>query len=146
MLIYFHIDMNTNCPPTCPPTRCSIICLSRVNVDFPGSDSTPPPITKMSPVSNKFEGIPQQQRYQTGTFRAKRCRRFRVSHAELELSFSQQHFEQHKVDPRPEGSSQTTSERYALCPLSFLFQRFHKLILTPTSKDPNGCVHARHSE
>uniref|UniRef100_A0A3Q0SWK6 ArfGAP with SH3 domain, ankyrin repeat and PH domain 1 n=1 Tax=Amphilophus citrinellus TaxID=61819 RepID=A0A3Q0SWK6_AMPCI len=26
-----------------------------------GSDSTPPPITKMSPVSNKFEGIPQQQ-------------------------------------------------------------------------------------
>ncbi|XP_075903766.1 arf-GAP with SH3 domain, ANK repeat and PH domain-containing protein 1 isoform X3 [Nelusetta ayraudi] len=25
------------------------------------SDSTPPPITKMSPVSNKFEGIPQQQ-------------------------------------------------------------------------------------
>ncbi|XP_035981190.1 arf-GAP with SH3 domain, ANK repeat and PH domain-containing protein 1 isoform X5 [Fundulus heteroclitus] len=26
-----------------------------------GSDSTPPPISKMSPVSNKFEGIPQQQ-------------------------------------------------------------------------------------
>ncbi|XP_031615599.2 arf-GAP with SH3 domain, ANK repeat and PH domain-containing protein 1 isoform X3 [Oreochromis aureus] len=26
-----------------------------------GSDSTPPPVTKMSPVSNKFEGIPQQQ-------------------------------------------------------------------------------------
>ncbi|XP_061821290.1 arf-GAP with SH3 domain, ANK repeat and PH domain-containing protein 1 isoform X1 [Nerophis lumbriciformis] len=26
-----------------------------------GSDSTPPPINKMSPVSNKFEGIPQQQ-------------------------------------------------------------------------------------
>uniref|UniRef100_A0A8C5H3N8 ArfGAP with SH3 domain, ankyrin repeat and PH domain 1b n=1 Tax=Gouania willdenowi TaxID=441366 RepID=A0A8C5H3N8_GOUWI len=26
-----------------------------------GSDSTPPSITKMSPVSNKFEGIPQQQ-------------------------------------------------------------------------------------
>ncbi|XP_072307144.1 arf-GAP with SH3 domain, ANK repeat and PH domain-containing protein 1 isoform X2 [Eucyclogobius newberryi] len=26
-----------------------------------GSDSTPPPITKMSPVSNKFEGIPQPQ-------------------------------------------------------------------------------------
>ncbi|XP_076744331.1 arf-GAP with SH3 domain, ANK repeat and PH domain-containing protein 1 isoform X3 [Maylandia zebra] len=25
------------------------------------SDSTPPPVTKMSPVSNKFEGIPQQQ-------------------------------------------------------------------------------------
>ncbi|XP_035981188.1 arf-GAP with SH3 domain, ANK repeat and PH domain-containing protein 1 isoform X3 [Fundulus heteroclitus] len=25
------------------------------------SDSTPPPISKMSPVSNKFEGIPQQQ-------------------------------------------------------------------------------------
>ncbi|XP_074549403.1 arf-GAP with SH3 domain, ANK repeat and PH domain-containing protein 1 isoform X5 [Halichoeres trimaculatus] len=26
-----------------------------------GSDSTPPPVSKMSPVSNKFEGIPQQQ-------------------------------------------------------------------------------------
>ncbi|XP_061661377.1 arf-GAP with SH3 domain, ANK repeat and PH domain-containing protein 1 isoform X1 [Syngnathoides biaculeatus] len=26
-----------------------------------GSDSTPPPVNKMSPVSNKFEGIPQQQ-------------------------------------------------------------------------------------
>ncbi|XP_053716189.1 arf-GAP with SH3 domain, ANK repeat and PH domain-containing protein 1 isoform X3 [Synchiropus splendidus] len=26
-----------------------------------GSDSTPPPVTKMSPVSNKFEGIPHQQ-------------------------------------------------------------------------------------
>ncbi|XP_061877353.1 arf-GAP with SH3 domain, ANK repeat and PH domain-containing protein 1 isoform X3 [Entelurus aequoreus] len=26
-----------------------------------GSDSTPPPINKMSPISNKFEGIPQQQ-------------------------------------------------------------------------------------
>lgn len=26
-----------------------------------GSDSTPPPVTKMSPISNKFEGIPQQQ-------------------------------------------------------------------------------------
>uniref|UniRef100_A0A3P9KFL5 ArfGAP with SH3 domain, ankyrin repeat and PH domain 1b n=1 Tax=Oryzias latipes TaxID=8090 RepID=A0A3P9KFL5_ORYLA len=26
-----------------------------------GSDSTPPPASKMSPVSNKFEGIPQQQ-------------------------------------------------------------------------------------
>ncbi|KAM3860579.1 arf-GAP with SH3 domain, ANK repeat and PH domain-containing protein 1 isoform 3-T3 [Diretmus argenteus] len=26
-----------------------------------GSDSTPPPISKMSPISNKFEGIPQQQ-------------------------------------------------------------------------------------
>ncbi|KAM4543920.1 arf-GAP with SH3 domain, ANK repeat and PH domain-containing protein 1 isoform 3-T3 [Fundulus diaphanus] len=26
-----------------------------------GSDSIPPPISKMSPVSNKFEGIPQQQ-------------------------------------------------------------------------------------
>ncbi|XP_077364657.1 arf-GAP with SH3 domain, ANK repeat and PH domain-containing protein 1 isoform X1 [Festucalex cinctus] len=28
---------------------------------FGGSDSTPPPVNKMSPVSNKFEGIPQQQ-------------------------------------------------------------------------------------
>ncbi|XP_031440005.1 arf-GAP with SH3 domain, ANK repeat and PH domain-containing protein 1 isoform X4 [Clupea harengus] len=27
----------------------------------PGSDSTPPPISKMSPLSNKFEGIPQEQ-------------------------------------------------------------------------------------
>nr|XP_040023421.1 arf-GAP with SH3 domain, ANK repeat and PH domain-containing protein 1 isoform X6 [Gasterosteus aculeatus aculeatus] len=26
-----------------------------------GSDSTPPPVNKMSPISNKFEGIPQQQ-------------------------------------------------------------------------------------
>ncbi|XP_069552466.1 arf-GAP with SH3 domain, ANK repeat and PH domain-containing protein 1 isoform X2 [Brachyistius frenatus] len=26
-----------------------------------GSDSTPPPVSKMSPISNKFEGIPQQQ-------------------------------------------------------------------------------------
>ncbi|KAM3860577.1 arf-GAP with SH3 domain, ANK repeat and PH domain-containing protein 1 isoform 1-T1 [Diretmus argenteus] len=26
-----------------------------------GCDSTPPPISKMSPISNKFEGIPQQQ-------------------------------------------------------------------------------------
>nr|XP_020475452.1 arf-GAP with SH3 domain, ANK repeat and PH domain-containing protein 1 isoform X3 [Monopterus albus] len=30
-------------------------------VPHTGSDSTPPPVTKMSPVSNKFEGIPQQQ-------------------------------------------------------------------------------------
>uniref|UniRef100_A0A674CAR3 ArfGAP with SH3 domain, ankyrin repeat and PH domain 1 n=1 Tax=Salmo trutta TaxID=8032 RepID=A0A674CAR3_SALTR len=28
-----------------------------------GSDSIPPPANKMSPLSNKFEGIPQQQRY-----------------------------------------------------------------------------------
>ncbi|XP_075903765.1 arf-GAP with SH3 domain, ANK repeat and PH domain-containing protein 1 isoform X2 [Nelusetta ayraudi] len=32
-----------------------------------GSDSTPPPITKMSPVSNKFEGIPQQQSTSSNT-------------------------------------------------------------------------------
>ncbi|XP_075903767.1 arf-GAP with SH3 domain, ANK repeat and PH domain-containing protein 1 isoform X4 [Nelusetta ayraudi] len=31
------------------------------------SDSTPPPITKMSPVSNKFEGIPQQQSTSSNT-------------------------------------------------------------------------------
>lgn len=35
-----------------------------INVNILGSDSTPPPVSKMSPVSNKFEGIPQQQRYQ----------------------------------------------------------------------------------
>lgn len=27
-----------------------------------GSDSTPPPINKMSPITNRFEGILQQQR------------------------------------------------------------------------------------
>ncbi|KAM3860580.1 arf-GAP with SH3 domain, ANK repeat and PH domain-containing protein 1 isoform 4-T4 [Diretmus argenteus] len=32
-----------------------------VVVNISGSDSTPPPISKMSPISNKFEGIPQQQ-------------------------------------------------------------------------------------
>ncbi|KAG7231184.1 hypothetical protein INR49_012015 [Caranx melampygus] len=32
-----------------------------INIDISGSDSTPPPVSKMSPVSNKFEGIPQQQ-------------------------------------------------------------------------------------
>ncbi|XP_029698370.1 arf-GAP with SH3 domain, ANK repeat and PH domain-containing protein 1 isoform X7 [Takifugu rubripes] len=32
-----------------------------------GSDSTPPPVSKMSPVSNKFEGIPQQQSTSSNT-------------------------------------------------------------------------------
>ncbi|XP_029698368.1 arf-GAP with SH3 domain, ANK repeat and PH domain-containing protein 1 isoform X5 [Takifugu rubripes] len=31
------------------------------------SDSTPPPVSKMSPVSNKFEGIPQQQSTSSNT-------------------------------------------------------------------------------
>uniref|UniRef100_A0A8C1RDU2 ArfGAP with SH3 domain, ankyrin repeat and PH domain 1b n=1 Tax=Cyprinus carpio TaxID=7962 RepID=A0A8C1RDU2_CYPCA len=30
-----------------------------------GSDSTPPPVNKMSPVTNRFEGIPQQQSFNT---------------------------------------------------------------------------------
>lgn len=37
-------------------------------VNILGSDSTPPPVTKMSPISNKFEGIPQQQRYYISSF------------------------------------------------------------------------------
>jgi len=43
-----------------------MICVL-INVDVLGSDSTPPPVSKMSPVSNKFEGIPQQQRYKKKT-------------------------------------------------------------------------------
>ncbi|XP_023264099.1 arf-GAP with SH3 domain, ANK repeat and PH domain-containing protein 1-like isoform X4 [Seriola lalandi dorsalis] len=34
---------------------------TRPYISILGSDSTPPPVSKMSPVSNKFEGIPQQQ-------------------------------------------------------------------------------------
>lgn len=47
------------------PARCRGWVLSNgfVVVIILGSDSTPPPASKMSPVSNKFEGIPQQQRY-----------------------------------------------------------------------------------
>ncbi|XP_061661378.1 arf-GAP with SH3 domain, ANK repeat and PH domain-containing protein 1 isoform X2 [Syngnathoides biaculeatus] len=37
------------------------LCHGRGGVSGGGSDSTPPPVNKMSPVSNKFEGIPQQQ-------------------------------------------------------------------------------------
>lgn len=59
MLIYFHIYIKL-----IPRFWCWIICLSYINVNILGSDSTPPPVSKMSPVSNKFEGIPQQQRYQ----------------------------------------------------------------------------------
>lgn len=33
------------------------------NILLTGSDSTPPPVSKMSPIANKFEGIPQEQRY-----------------------------------------------------------------------------------
>ncbi|KAM8731616.1 arf-GAP with SH3 domain, ANK repeat and PH domain-containing protein 1 isoform 5-T5 [Acanthopagrus schlegelii] len=43
-----------------PPSPLSHSPLSKGGLTG-GSDSTPPPVSKMSPVSNKFEGIPQQQ-------------------------------------------------------------------------------------
>ncbi|KAF6720523.1 Arf-GAP with SH3 domain, ANK repeat and PH domain-containing protein 1 [Oryzias melastigma] len=43
-----------------PPSPLCHTPLSRGGLSG-GSDSTPPPVSKMSPVSNKFEGIPQQQ-------------------------------------------------------------------------------------
>ncbi|XP_008394866.1 arf-GAP with SH3 domain, ANK repeat and PH domain-containing protein 1 isoform X1 [Poecilia reticulata] len=44
-----------------PPSPLSHSPHSKGGAVTGGSDSTPPPVSKMSPVSNKFEGIPQQQ-------------------------------------------------------------------------------------
>lgn len=61
-MFYFHIDIKYIC---CADFFDNVLnnLFVVVAVNILGSDSTPPPVTKMSPVSNKFEGIPQQQRY-----------------------------------------------------------------------------------
>lgn len=58
MLIYFHIYTKLFLLLALFPGAKFVV----PDVNIVGSDSTPPPVTKMSPVSNKFEGIPQQQR------------------------------------------------------------------------------------
>lgn len=62
-----HVNLSPHLYPLDRPVTVSNNLFFYINVNILGSDSTPPPVSKMSPVSNKFEGIPQQQRYRNMT-------------------------------------------------------------------------------
>lgn len=121
--VYFqssqHVDLlphlNQFICRTAAVVWCRVTGLSSSTLSFLGSDSTPPPVSKMSPVSNKFEGIPQQQRYQRREPpAASECSTMSL----FNVLFSQHYFKQHKVHTWSKGSSQTTSERYRPRPVS----------------------------